>query len=103
MGARVRLVRSGGLAGLDMVADVDLDDLPAEAAAAVRAGLGQLHGGRPHQMPRSEPGPGGGADRYQYDLEVNDGGRRRLTAHEPDIPPGLQAVIDVLLPLAHPE
>ena len=37
MGTRVRLTRSGGLAGLSMVASVDLDDLPAAKAKKVRA------------------------------------------------------------------
>jgi subtilisin family serine protease len=45
----------------------------------------------------------GGADRYQYDLVVTDDGTRSLTAHDPFVGPGVRAVLDVLLPLAHPE
>jgi len=83
-----------------MVAVVDIDDLPADDAARVRQALSTLsfrraRGRRAH--------PPGGPDRFQYDLEVTDGRRRSLTAHEPDIPPELQSVIDVLLPLARPE
>lgn len=100
MGAHLRLTRSGGLAGLDMVAAVDVDDLPAAAAARVRDALAGLDFDR---AAAGGPRPPGGPDRYQYDLEVNDGRPRRLTAHEPDVPPDLQAVIDVLLPLAQPE
>jgi hypothetical protein len=100
MGTRVQLTRSGGFAGLSMVASVDLDDVPVETAAAVRAALEQVDfdpprvrsaGGR--RMP----------DAYQYDLEVIDEGRRSLTAHEPLADPGLQALSEVLLPLARPE
>jgi emfourin len=100
MGTRVQLTRSGGFAGLSMVASVDLDDVPAETAAAVRAALEQVD----FDPPRV--GAGGGrriADAYQYDLEVIDEGRRSLTAHEPLADPGLQALSEVLLPLARPE
>ncbi len=100
MGQHVRLTRSGGLAGIEMVAAVDVDDLPGPAAARVRQALDKLQFDRPgHGRP---PAPGG-PDRYQYDLEVTDGGRRSLTAHEPDVGPELQAVIDALLPLARPQ
>jgi hypothetical protein len=84
-----------------MVADVDVDDLPAGDAARVRQALGGLDFGRPKKAGRAA-GPAG-ADRFQYDLEVTDGGRRSLTAHEPDLGPELQTVVDVLLPLARPQ
>jgi len=102
VGTHLRLTRSGGLAGLDMVADVDVDDLPAAAASRVHEALAGLDFDR---HPGSGPRPPGMPDRYQYDLEVTDDRRRhrRLSAHEPDVAPELQAVIDVLLPLAQPE
>jgi hypothetical protein len=101
MGQHIRLTQSGGLAGIEMVAAVDLDDLPAPAATRVRKALDGLDFDRPATGP-SAPGPGG-PDRFQYDLEVHDGTRRSLTAHEPDVAPELQTVIDVLLPLARPQ
>jgi hypothetical protein len=82
-----------------MVAAVDVDDLPGPDAARLREALGKLDFARPA---RGQAGPGG-PDRYQYDLVVTDGKRRSLTAHEPDLSPELQSVIDVLLPLAKPE
>jgi hypothetical protein len=98
MGTRVNLTRSGGLAGLSLVASVDLDDVPVATAEAVRAALRDVDFDPPH---------GGGGrplpDAYQYDLEVVDEGRRRLTAHEPLADPGLRALSAVLLPLARPE
>jgi len=95
---RVKLTRSGGLAGLSMVADVDLDELPGAVADDVRAALAQVDFDRPRTAQRP-----GAADTYQYDLVVGSGRRRSLTAHEPLSDPGLQAVVDMLLPLAHPE
>jgi hypothetical protein len=100
MGTRVNLTRSGGLAGLSLVASVDLDDVPPATAEAVRSALREVD---------FDPPRGGGAggrpmpDTYQYDLEVVDEGRRRLTAHEPLADPGLRALSAVLLPLARPE
>jgi hypothetical protein len=95
----VRLTQSGGVAGISMVAETDVDELPAPAAARVRTALAGLDF-TPGRHARSGPGA---PDRFQYDLEVTDRGRRALTAHEPDLTPELQAIVDVLLPLAHPE
>ena len=107
MGTRVRLTRSGGLAGLSMVASVDLDDLPAATARKVRAALAGMDlepapaprkaGRRP--APARTPFP----DTYQYDLEINDGKKRSITVHDPVSSPEMQTLLDVLLPLAEPE
>jgi hypothetical protein len=99
MGLHVRLTRSGGFAGIAMVAAVDLDDLPPGDAERVRQALGALSFRRRRTSGAQPPGR---PDRFQYDLEVTDGRRRSLTAHEPDISAELKAVIDVLLPLAQP-
>jgi hypothetical protein len=107
VGTRVRLTRSGGLAGLSMVAAVDLDDLPTATAAKVRTALANVDFDPPAPAPRSRPKAGpawpGAADTYQYDLEVDDGKRRAITVHEPVPSPHIQALVDVLLPLAKPE
>lgn len=97
MGTHVRLTRSGGLAGISLVASVDLDELPPAKADEVKAALAEVDFDAP---PAPHPG---GADRYQYDLVVTDGGTRSLTAHDPFVGPGVRAVLDVLLPLAQPE
>lgn len=107
MGTNVRLTRSGGFAGLSMVADVDLDQLPEPAAEQVRSALAGLDFGRPAKAAKSAkpargPAP---ADTYQYDLVVDDGGtkHRSLTVHEPVSDPRLATLFNVLLPLAQPE
>lgn len=99
MGTRVTLTRSGGLAGLSMVASVDVEELPDPARARVRAALGELD----FDAPPAPPAEPHGADTYQYDVVVTNGGRRSLTAHDPVRSPGLRALLDVLLPLARPE
>jgi hypothetical protein len=109
VGTRVRLTRSGGLAGLSMVASVDLDDLPAATAKKVRTALAEVDfdpapaprkAGRRAPAPRAWPGA---ADTYQYDLEVIDGKKRSITLHDPVSSPEVKALLDVLLPLAEPE
>ncbi len=96
----MKLTRSGGLAGISMVASVDLDELPPATAEQVRAALDQVDFDTPFP-----PGParGGMPDGFQYDLEVTDDTTRSLTAHDPFVGPGLRAVLDALLPLAEPE
>ena len=101
MGTRVRLTRSGGLAGLCMVASVDVDDLPPATAKKVRAALAEID----FSPPRRRRGLPGAADTYQYDIEVDEGKKRSVTVtvHDPVSSPELQTLLDVLLPLAEPE
>ncbi len=100
MGTQVKLTRSGGFAGLSLVAAVDLDELPPATASAVRAALAQVDFDPPARRPAPMPGA---ADTYQYDLVVTGRRLRSLTAHEPLADPGLRALTEVLLPLATPE
>ena len=110
MGTHVRLTRSGGLAGLSMVASVDLDELPAPTARKVRSALAEVNfdlaparrrpGRRAAPAPQAWPGA---ADTYQYDLEVNDGKKRSITLHDPVASPEVQTLLNLLLPLAQPE
>ena len=102
MGTRVRLTRSGGLAGLSMVASVDLDDLPPAKAKKVRAALGDVEFTPPKRR-SSRAAPTGFPDGYQYDIEVDDGKKRSLTVRDPVASREVQRLLDVLLPLAEPE
>lgn len=98
MGTHLHLTRSGGLAGIDMVASVGVDELPPAEAAKALSALADLDAaGAPAAGPQ-------GADLYQYDLVVTTGGSRRsVRAQEPDIPPPMRSLLDVLLPLAAPK
>ncbi len=99
MGTRIRLTRSGGLAGLSMVASVDLDELPEDTAEEIRAALAELD----FDPPEANAGRSAVPDAYQYDVVVTNGKRRSLTAHDPFLSPALRALVDALLPLAEPE
>ena len=96
----MKLTRSGGLAGISMVASVDLDELPPATADQVRVALGEIDFDTP--FPPKAPRKGM-ADGFQYDLVATDDTTRSLTAHDPFVGPGLRALLDVLLPLAEPE
>ncbi len=97
----LQLVQSGGLAGLTLVAEVDVDDLPADAAVAVRRALDTAD--LPALAARPSPSPAG-PDRFSYELTVDSGGERRcVKLQEPEVPAELQPVLTVLLPLARPQ
>ena len=100
MGTQVRLTRSGGLAGISMVAEVDLDELPEATASEVRAALAELDFDAPPAPPTARRGA---ADTFQYDLVVTDEETRSVTAHDPFVGPGMRSLLDVLLPLAEPQ
>jgi len=102
MGIRVQLTRSGGLAGLSLVASVDLDQLPKATAKEVVAALARVDFDTPPAQAARRRMPGS-ADTFQYDLVVTGADPRTLTAHEPLSDPGLRTLFDVLLPLAEPE
>ena len=94
------LVQSGGLAGLTLVAELDVDDLPPDTAAAVRRALDGVDlpalAGRPAPSPQ-------GADRFCYELTVDARGERHhLQLQEPDVPAELRPLLDALLPRARP-
>jgi hypothetical protein len=88
-----------------MVASVDLDDLPPATAKKVRSALAEVDF-EPAPAPRAagrRAAPARFPDAYQYDLEVHDGRKRSITLHDPVSSPEVQALLDVLLPLAEPE
>ena len=88
----LRLVRSGGLAGLDMVASLDSTDLPADQQDLVATLLAA-----DSITPRmSRPG---GSDQFSYQLEIHHGDRTvRHHWEEPDVP---ETVRPLLAALAH--
>lgn len=94
---KVRLERSGGIAGLTVVAEVDTDapGCAPELADQARTALAA-------KAPRRRR-PSGAADRFQYDLVVDEAGAtKRFTFGESDIPVGLEPLVRALMPLARP-
>jgi hypothetical protein len=65
---QVKFVRSGGFAGLKMVASVDSSDLPADQQDVVARLLTEDLRGPGASRP-------GGADQFSYQLEIRQGGR----------------------------
>lgn len=101
MATTVRMIRSGGVAGITMTASVDVDDLPAEAAARARSALAGLNDPPAAATPAGRPS---GSDRFQYDVTVEtDGKKRSFMAHDGGLTPAQQVLVDILLPLARPE
>ena len=96
-GVRLTYRRTGGLAGIDLTADAQSDELPTAQADVVRRLL--------RRSPRATRGPSGpeGADQFSYTLELDDGTRRR-TFHwgQHEVPGDVQPLLTALNRRAHP-
>jgi hypothetical protein len=92
---RIDLVRSGGFAGISQHASVDTDKLPPEEAAGVAELVRAVDF---DALAALASGPPRAPDRFQYDLDVQQGRRRHhLTLGERSVPPELRALIDHLM------
>jgi hypothetical protein len=94
---RIELTRSGGYAGLTTkLGELDTAELPEVEAREIEELV------RKADVPKfaaASPMRGGGADRFQYDLIVEDsGGRHELAMSEDKIPAELRPLIDRLRP-----
>ncbi|MEP7194650.1 MAG: protealysin inhibitor emfourin [Actinomycetota bacterium] len=93
---QVKLVRSGGLAGLSMVATADTDDLPADQQDVVsRLLVEDLRG----------PGASrsGGSDQFSYQLEIQHGDRTvRRHWKEPEVHESVRPLLASLARKARP-
>jgi len=91
-GWRIELVRSGGVAGVRRQWSLDPEDLSADETAEVERLLAGLD-----DVPVQPAQPGGGADRFQYDLRVTRGGETRtVTVRDGAIPAAIRPLIDRL-------
>lgn len=96
----LRLVQSGGLAGLTLVAELDVDDLAPDTAVLVRRALDTID---LPTLAAQPPPPPTGPDRFSYELTVEGRGERQcLKLQEPEVPSGLRPLLSALLPLARP-
>jgi hypothetical protein len=89
--------RSGGLAGIDMAAEAQSDDLPTEQAELAR----QLLSRPPVAVAKTAAT--GGADQFSYQLRLDDGTRHQSfhwTEH--DVPDDVRPLLSTLNHLAHP-
>ncbi|MFE3293066.1 protealysin inhibitor emfourin [Rhodococcus sp. NPDC059234] len=94
---RVEYRRSGGLAGIDMTASVDVQDLPLDQQQRVTALMTDPDGDT------SSAGVGGVPDRFSYELAVSDGDRT-WTHHwtESQVPEAVRPLLAALGDRAHP-
>lgn len=95
---QVRLVRSGGFAGLKMSASTAVDELPSAAKAALADAPPAVRA-KVADVPSTTRGGGGpGADRFQYELTIPTGPRRTRTYRfaEGATPDGLESIVGAL-------
>lgn len=96
---KLRLTRSGGIAGVRLAAEVDTDALGAADADELRRLL------RDARLFERQARPAGaaavGADRFVYRIAVEEGGRRRdVEIDEQSLPGEARPLIERLLALA---
>jgi len=93
---QVKFVRSGGFAGLKMVATVDSSDLPPDQQDVVSRLLTEDLRGPEASRPR-------GADQFTYQLEIQHGGRtvKRQWA-EPEVLETVRPLLEGLTAAAKP-
>lgn len=92
---RIEYRRSGGIAGIDLTASADADELPAELSPVASALLRDAFPARP-------TGPGM-PDGFNYELTVHEAGRAR-THHwsEGEVPEVVRPLLTDLGSRAHP-
>jgi len=98
--AQLSLRRTGGLAGLPMVASLDTRELDTEEAEAISAALDEVDLAHVGEGPPAAPGA---ADMLHYDLEIRRGDRSDTVSFgERQMPPELAPVIRTLMRRAQP-
>lgn len=92
---RVTVHRSGGFTGIDLEREADTASMPAGDAAELRrlvaeADLAELV---PRLSAATSPPPGR-ADRFQYDVTVEEGDQAyRFTVHDGAVPPEVKPLL----------
>ena len=96
MPVKIAVTRSGGFAGMTLRSEVDTAKLPPDEAReweslAAAADLRSIKRGRGRRRP-------GMPDAFQYDLTVEDQGRRtHVTAGESELPPPAKELVQRLV------
>jgi hypothetical protein len=97
--ARVRLRRTGGLAGVPVEATVDTAKLSPDEAAPILAALDAARLDSPDLATATDAAPPapGPPDTFGYELEVTRGAQTRtLRFGERDVPDALRPLVDLL-------
>jgi hypothetical protein len=96
---RLELTRSGGIGGLSLTRSIDTNALATPESQEVERLAAQLDLAG---LAQRSPLRGSGGDRFQYDLSVDEQGRRyQVTAAEDVLPPELKELFAWMLD--HPD
>ncbi len=95
---RIHFVRTGGFAGMRLANTIDSEELPEEEVQALVDELDNAHF---FELPTFLSGGTGGADRFQYEITVDDGSQRHtVAAGESSLPGNVQPLVQHLERLA---
>jgi Emfourin len=95
---RYQFARTGGFAGMHLATTIDSDALPAQEAQALQQ---ELAAARFFSLPNQIKEQGGGADRFQYEITVDDGKQQHsVVVSEGAVPDTLQPLVQHLERLA---
>jgi hypothetical protein len=94
---RIDYRRSGGFAGINMIASVDVTDLPAEEARVVNTLFSDPC------AERSTPSVGGAPDQFSYELTITNGEQTSTRQWgEAQVPEAVRSLLATLAERAHP-
>jgi hypothetical protein len=92
---RIELERSGGFAGISLRTSIDTNTLPPDEAREIARLVDRIDFAR---LVRRAPRPARGADRFQYDLTVQQGAaRHHLSVPEGAVPTELKPLLERLV------
>lgn len=95
---RIHFVRTGGFAGMRLANTIDSEELPEEELQALENELDNAHF---FELPTFLSESSGGADRFQYEITVDDGRKTHTVAGgETALPGHVQPLVQHLERLA---
>jgi hypothetical protein len=95
---RIHFVRTGGFAGMRLANTIDSEELPEEEIQAL---VSELDNANFFELPQFLSGGQGGADRFQYEITVDDGRQKHtVAAAESSLPGNVQPLVQHLERLA---
>ncbi len=91
---KISLARTGGFTGIPLSVELDADQLEEEERATLSA---LVEAAQFYSLPKKIPSAGGGVDRFQYRITVEEAGRSHtVEAGESGLPDSLQPLIRYL-------
>ena len=92
---KIQFARTGGVAGIRLTATLDSESLPPEEADRLRRLIAAASF---FEQPPSRHSRIGGADRFQYEVTVEEGDRiKKVELDESSVPETLQPLLDYLV------